>query len=148
MSQVFPDEQQNAQVAREPQEYFTESDDEPIILTQQTMEAWSPPDPRFNQREYSESEIEEDICNLDESCEEGIPPRNPFIDDEAEETDTEEEPPQNDEESDPNDCVGVAQLMEDGANAIEDQIDFDNWFKEEQKRRRMEIVSERIRLCA
>ena len=26
VSQVFPEEQQNAQVAREPQEYFTESD--------------------------------------------------------------------------------------------------------------------------
>ena len=74
------------------------------------MEEWSPPDPRFNQRENSESEIEEDIANLDESCEEAKPPRNPFIDDEAEETDAEEEPPQNDEESDPNDCVVVAQL--------------------------------------
>ena len=27
---VFPEEQQNAQVARESQEYFTESGDEPI----------------------------------------------------------------------------------------------------------------------
>ena len=54
LSQVFPEDQQNAQVAREPQEYFTETDDEPITLTQQMMEVWSPPG--FNQREYSESE--------------------------------------------------------------------------------------------
>ena len=42
VSQMFPEEQQNAQVAREPQEYFTENDDEPFTLTQQMMEAWSP----------------------------------------------------------------------------------------------------------
>ena len=42
---------QNAQVATETQEYFTESDDEPITLTQQMMEAWSPLYPGFNQRE-------------------------------------------------------------------------------------------------
>ena len=54
---VFPEEHHYAQVAREPRKYFTESDDEPITLTQQIMEAWSPPAPGFNQREYSESEI-------------------------------------------------------------------------------------------
>ena len=48
---------------------------------------------------------------------EASPPRNPFIDYEAEETDAEEEPPQDDEEDD-NDCVVVAQLTEDEANAI------------------------------
>ena len=46
------------------------------------MEAWSPPDPGFNRSEYSESELEDDIANLDESFEEQSPPRNPFIDDE------------------------------------------------------------------
>ena len=71
---MFPEEQQNAQVAREPQEYFIESDDEPITSTQQMMDAWSPPDPGLNQKEYNESEIEEDIANLDESCEEASPP--------------------------------------------------------------------------
>ena len=55
VSRVFPEEQWNAQVARD-QEYFKGSDDEPITLTQQMMEAWSPPDAGFNQREYSESD--------------------------------------------------------------------------------------------
>ena len=104
------------------------------------MEACSPPDPGFNQKEYCESEIEEDIANLDESCEDASPPRNPFIDDEAEEADAEEEPPQGDEESDPNNCVVVAQLTEDEANATE-YSDFDNLFSRA-KRRRMETVSD------
>ena len=77
------------------------------------MEAWSPPEPGFNQREYSESDIAKDFANLIESCEQARPPRNPFIDDEAEEIDAEEEPPQDDEESDPNDCLVVAQLTKD-----------------------------------
>ena len=139
VTQIFPEEQQNAQVVRD-QEYFTESDDEPITLTQQMMEAWSPPDPGFNQREYSESEMEDDIANLDESFEEQSPPRNPFIDDEAAETTDEEPTHQDDEESDPSDCVVVAQLTEDEANAI-DYLDFDNLFSRA-KRRRMEIVSD------
>ena len=127
VSQVFPEEQRNAQVARD-QEYFTESDDEPITLTQQMMEAWSPPEPGFNQRENSESVIEDDIAKLDESFEEQSPPRNPFIDDEAAETADEKEPThQDDEESDPSDCVVVAQLTEDEANAI-DYLNFDNLF--------------------
>ena len=92
VSQVFSEEPQNAHVAREPQEYFTENDDESATLTQQIMESWSPPDPAINQREYSEYEIEEDAANMDESCEEASLPRNPFIDDEEEETDAEEEP--------------------------------------------------------
>ena len=141
MSQVFPEEQQNAQVVRELEEIFTLSDDEPITLTQQMMEAWSPPGPGFNQMEYSESEMEDDIANLDESFEEQSPPRNPFIDDEAAETTDAEEPThEGDEESDPNCCVVVAQLTEDEANAI-DYLDFDNLFSRA-KRRRMEIVSD------
>ena len=127
VTQIFPEEQQNAQVVRN-QEYFTESDDDPITLTQQMMEAWSPPDPGFNQREYSESEMEDDIANLDETFEEQRPQHNPFIDDEAAETTDEEEPTnQDDEVSDPSDCVVVAQLTEDEANAI-DYLEVDNFF--------------------
>ena len=140
VSQVFPEEQQNAQVARESQEYFRESDDQPITLTQQMMEACLPPDPGFKQREYSEPEIEVDFANLDESCEDASTPHNPFIDDKEEEADAEEEPPQDDEESDPNDCVVVAQLTEDEAKATE-YLDFDNLFSRP-KRRRMEVVSD------
>ena len=50
-------------------------------------------------------------------------------------------PQQNDEESETNDCVVMAQLAEDEANAIEDLeylIDFDN----RAKTRSMEIISE------
>ena len=135
---------------REPEEIFTQSDDEPITLTQELMDAWSPPDLGFNQREYSDSELE-DVVNLDESFVEQSPPRNPFIDDEAAEaSDTEGEPVQEDEqESDPNDCMVVAQLTEDEANAIE-HLDFDSMFSDDEfvnrtkraKRRRLEIVSE------
>ena len=119
------------------------------------MEAWSSPDPGFNQREYSESEMEDAIANLDEeSFEEQSPPRNPFIDDEAAETTDAEEPThEDDEESDPNDCVVVAQLTEDEANVIEDlehPIDFDSWSSDDEiasrfeqvKRRRIAIVSD------
>ena len=151
MSQVFLEEQQNAQVIREPEEIFTLSDDEPITLTQAMMEAWSPPDLGFNQREYSDSELE-DVVNLDASFKEQSPPRNPFIDDEAAEAlDTEGEPVQEEEqESDPNDCMIVETLTEDEANAIEGQRDFDNWFSDDDlvnrtkraKRTRMEIVND------
>ena len=48
VSQMFPEEQQNAQVVREPEEIFTLSDNESITLTQEMMEAWSPPDLGFN----------------------------------------------------------------------------------------------------
>ena len=44
------------------------------------MEAWSPPDQGMHQREYSESELEDQFSNMDESVEERSPPRNPFID--------------------------------------------------------------------
>ena len=145
VTQVVPEEQQNAQVVRESEEIFTQSDDEPITLTQEMMEAWSPPDLGFNQREYSDSELK-DFVNLDESLVEQSPPRNPFIDDEASET--EGEPVQEDEqESDPNDCMIVETLTEDEVNAIEDQIDwfsdddFINWTKRA-KKRRLEVVSE------
>ena len=151
VTQIFPEEQQNAQVVRVPEEIFTQGDDEPITLTQELMEAWSPPDLRFNQREYSDSELE-DVVNLDESFVEQNPPRNPFFDDEATEaSDTEGEPVQKDEqESDPNDCMIVETLTEDEVNAIEDQIDFDTWFSDDDfinrtkraKRRRLEIVSD------
>ena len=85
VTQIFPEEQQSAQVVREPEEIFTQGDDEPITLTQELMEAWSPPDLGFNQREYSDSELE-DFVSLDESFVEQSPPRNLFIDDEAVET--------------------------------------------------------------
>ena len=150
VTQIFPEEQQNAQVVREPEGIFTPSDDEPITLTQEMMEAWSPPDLGFNQREYSDSELE-GVVNLDESSVEQSPPRNPFIDDEAAEaSDTEGEPLQEEyeQESDPNDCMIVETLTE--VNAIEDQIDFENLFSDDDfinptkqaKRRRMEIVSD------
>ena len=87
------------------------------------------------------TEMKDDFANLDESFEEQSPPRNPFIDDEAAETTDAEEPiHEDDEESDPNDCVVVAQLTEDEAKAIE-YLDFDNLFSRA-KRRRMEIVSD------
>ena len=94
------------------------------------MAAWSPPDPGFNEREYSKSEMEDDIANLDESFEEQGPPRNPFNDETAETTDAEEPTHGDDEDSDPDDCVVVAQLTEDEANVIEDSehpIDFNSW---------------------
>ena len=149
VTQIFPEEQQNAQVVREPEEIFTQGDDEPITLTQELREAWSPPDLGFNQREYSDSELA-DVVNLDESFVEQSPPRNPFIDDEAAETTDAEEPThEDDEESDPNDCVVVAQLTEDEANAIE-HLDFDNMFSDDEfvnrtkraKKGRLEIVSD------
>ena len=62
----FTEEQQNEQVVREAEKIFTQSVDEPITLAQEMMEAWSPPDLGFNQREYSDSELE-DVLNLDES---------------------------------------------------------------------------------
>ena len=71
---------------------------------------------------------------------------HPFIDDEAEEADAEEEPPQDDGESDPNNCVVVAHLTEDGANSIE-YSDFDN-LSSRAKRRRMEIVIDSEQNCA
>ena len=52
------------------------SEDEPISLTQQLMEAWSPPDPDMHQREYGDSELEDQFSNMDESVEERSPPRN------------------------------------------------------------------------
>ena len=91
---------------------------------------------------------------MDESFEEQSPPRNLFIDDQAgEASDAEREPVLEDEqESDPNDCVMVETLTEDVANAIEDLeylIDFDNWFSDDQfvnrikrVKRRMEIVGD------
>ena len=106
------------------------SEDEPISLTQQLMEAWSPPDPGMHQREYSDSELEDQFSSTDESVEERSPPRITFIDDEAvEASDTGKTAHEDDEESDPNDCVIVETLTEDEENAIEDLeylIDFDN----------------------
>ena len=46
------------------------SNDEPFSLTQQMMEAWSPPDPGMHQREYSDSELEDHFSNMEESVEE------------------------------------------------------------------------------
>ena len=82
------------------------------------MEAWSPPDPGIYQRDYSDSDLEEGEADLDKSREEQSPPRNPFIDDEAAETSVADDQPQqeDDKESDPNDCVVVAQLTENEAN--------------------------------
>ena len=62
-----------------------------------------------------------------------------------------------DEDSDPNDCVIVETLTEDGTNAIEDLeylIDFHNWFSDDDflkrikraTRKRMEIVSDSFML--
>ena len=149
VTQIFPEEQQNAQEVREPKELFTQGDDEPITLTQELIGAWSPPDLGFNQREYSDSELE-DVVNLDESFVEQSPPRHPFIEDEAAETTDAEEPTHEDEEeSDPNDCVVVAQLTEDQANAKE-HLEFENMFSDDDivnqtkraKKRRLEIVSD------
>ena len=50
------------------------------------MGEWSHSDPGFNQRGYSDSELEEDEANSNGFAEEQghPPPRNPFIEDEAE----------------------------------------------------------------
>ena len=150
ISQVFPDEAPMPGNARLPSPLRL-PEDESISLTQELMEAWSPPDPGMHQREYSDSELEGET-NLDETREEQSPPRNPFIDDEAtEESDGQLEGKE--DESDPNDCVIVETPTEDEANAIEDLeylIDFDIWFSDDEfvnrikraKRRRMEIVSD------
>ena len=90
---------------------------------------------------------------MDETREEQSPPRNPFIDDEATEVSDGQLEGEEEDESDPNDCVIVETLTEDEANAIEDLeylIDFDNWSSDDEivnrikraKRRRMEIVSD------
>ena len=158
ITQVFPEEAPMPPNAPLPTQFrgrSRSSDEEAMTLTQELMEEWSPPDPGFNQREYSDSELEEDESNLNDIPEEQSPPRNPFIDDEAEVAwDAEGETAQpEDEESDPDDCVVVAHLTEDESNAIEDLeylIDFDNWFSDDEfvnrikraKTRRMEIVSD------
>ena len=152
ISQIFPDEAPmlaNAPLSSPLR--VRVSDDGPVSLTQQLMEAWSPPDPGMHQREYSDSELEDQFSNMDESVEERSPPRNPFIDDEAvEASDTGETANEDDEESDPNDCVIVETLTEDAIEDLEYLIDFDNWFSDDEfvnrikraKRRRMEIVSD------
>ena len=90
------------------------SDEESMTLTQELMEEWLPTDARFNQREYSGSELEQEEANFNEIPDEQRPPRNPFIDDETEvaldaefETDLAD-----DEDSDPDDCVVVVHLTE------------------------------------
>ena len=76
----------------EPEEFFIVSDDEPITVNQQMMAAWSPLDAGVNQMKDSESEMEDDNANLDESFEEQSPPRTPFTDDGAAETTDAEDP--------------------------------------------------------
>ena len=49
-----------------------------------------PPDPGFNQRTYSDSELEDVMVNLDESFDEQSPERNPLIIDEDTEEGNEE----------------------------------------------------------
>ena len=100
------------------------------------MEAWSPADPGFNQRQLVSLKLRR-ILTIWMILAKRQARRNSFIDDEV--ADAEEEPPQDDEESDPNDCVGVAQLTEDEANTIE-YLDFDSLFN--RARRRIEIVSD------
>ena len=105
-------------------------EDSTISLTQEFMKAWSPPYPGMHQREYSDSELDGET-NLDETRGEQSPPRNPFIDDEVTEVSDVDGQLEGEEEdeSDPNDCVIVQTLTEDEANAIEDLeyiIDFDN----------------------
>ena len=91
------------------------SEDEPISLTQQLVEAWSPPDPSMHQTEDSDSELEDQFSYLDQSVEERSPSRNPFIDDEAvEASEAGETAHEVDEESDPNDCVIVETLTRRG----------------------------------
>ena len=81
------------------------------------------------------------------------PPRNPFIDDEATEVSDADSQLEGEEEdeSDPNDCVIVETLTEDEVNAIDDLeylTDFDNWLCDDEfvnrikraKRRGMEVV--------
>ena len=109
------------------------------------------PDPGFNQRTYSDSELEDGIVNLDASFDEQSPERNPLIIDEATEEGTEEAFVEDaGSQSSDNDCVVVAQLTEDESNAIEDLehlVDFDNWFSDDEfvnrlkraKRRRLQI---------
>ena len=77
------------------------------------------PDPGFNQREHSDSEME-DNNSISSNIEKQSPQRNPFIDDEAAEAQDEAEPAVQDvDESDVNDCVIIETLTEDEANAIE-----------------------------
>ena len=90
----------------------------------------------MHQRGYSDSELEGET-NLDETREQQSPPRNPIIDDEALEVSDADGQLEGEEEdeSDPNDCVIVETLTEDEANAIEDLkylIDFDNWFSDDE----------------
>ena len=42
------------------------SDEKAMTVTQELREEWSPPDPGFTQREYSDSELEEDEDNLND----------------------------------------------------------------------------------
>ena len=148
---VSIDEAQLPQNAPLPSQWHVRlSDDGQKTLTQELMEAWSPPDPGFNQREYSDSGLDNNIIS-DENNEEQSPQRNPFIDDEAAEAQDEAEPAEeDDEESVLNVCIIIETLTEDDANAIEDLeylIDFDRDEdfvnrRRRVKRRRMEIVSD------
>ena len=152
VSQTFPEERQNTvEIITPPPYVYYPQEEEPMSLTQQLMEEWSPPDPGYHQRTYSDSELEDGVANLDASFEEQSPERNPLIIDKAIEADVEEARVEVDgEQSSDSDCVIVAQLTEDEANAIEDLehlIDFDNWFSDDEfvnrlkraKRRRLQI---------
>ena len=57
ISQIFPDEApMTANAPLSSPLRVRVSEDEPISITQQLMEAWSPPDPGMHQREYSDSD--------------------------------------------------------------------------------------------
>ena len=121
-SQIFQYEPQNAQVrpiTPVTSVEFNQTSNEPMSLTQQLMEEWSPPDPGLYQRSYSDSELEE-VVDLDASFQEQSPERNPFVIDEADEEPEDGQTGEDDELSSENDCVIVEQ-----SNAIE-ELDFDN----------------------
>ena len=118
ISRVFPDEAPMTVNARIPSQLRL-IEDESVSLTQEMMEAWSPPDPGMHQRKYNDSELEGET-NFDETRDEQSPPRNLFIDDEATEVSDDQLEGEEEDESDTNDCVIVETLTEDEANAIED----------------------------
>ena len=78
ITQVFPDEAPMSLNAPLPTHFRLRSrpsDEEPMTPTREFMKELLPLDPGFNQRQYSDSELEEGEANLDELPVEQSPPQ-------------------------------------------------------------------------
>ena len=95
-------------------------DDQPQDVVErlfEMMETWSPPDSGFEEKNYSDSELEENIANSDDAREDLAPLRNPSIADETQESNDEAQLAKSDSNSDgesnDSDSQVVAQNTED-----------------------------------